>query len=421
MGVLSGGSIEHILLSKIITESSLQEVQQSGVKPMHWGTWEDRYSWVVNYHQLHSQVPTERAWSTQWGHVEVLDTEGETFSGLIAELLSAYRQRVVVDAVSNAMAKLESDDTPAAMQLLQSGLQKASIDAARLRDVDLIETWEERLAAYEEMRSQPNALRGIPTGFYGLDKITHGFRPQQYIVAVGEIKRKKSWLGLFAAIACHRSGKIPMIVTYEMSNQEQSSRFDAATARLPYDAVLRGALTDLEMERLRRTMILHKNMQPFLMSEDTTSMTTVGAVANKLQEHQPHLLIIDGMYLMDDELGEKRGSPQAITNISRGIKRLAQRFDIPIFATTQALPWKVQSQKTRKLDANAIGYSSAMAQDADLLLGIENDPDIDNRSVLRVIEARTAPKAEFSIQWDFSTTSYTEGTDDEDTADGYMM
>ena len=126
------------------------------------------------------------------------------------------------------------------------------------------------------------------------------------------------------------------------------------------------------------------------------------------------LLVVDGVYLMDDEEGEPKGSPQALTNITRGLKRMAQKLDIPIVSTTQALSWKLNNKKTRAITADAIGYSSSFVQDADLVLGVERNPDLDDQAIIRVVAARTAPTGEVHIKWDWENMDFSEVT-----ADGY--
>ena len=148
------------------------------------------------------------------------------------------------------------------------------------------------------------------------------------------------------------------------------------------------------------------------MSEDISSLTTVSAIAGKVQQHKPDLLVVDGVYLMDDEQGEPKGSPQALTNITRSLKRLAQRFDIPIVGTTQVLSWKIGNRKSRQITAESIGYTSSFAQDSDLVVGVESDPDIENQAILRVVLARTAPKGEVRINWDWNTMDFSEVEDD---------
>jgi replicative DNA helicase len=290
----------------------------------------------------------------------------------------------------------------------------AGVEASRLRDFNIIEGWEERLAKYEEMRNQPNALRGIPTGFDGLDKITHGLRPQQFVVMAGEPKRGKSLFALIMSNACHMHGKRPLFVSFEMSVEEQLARYDALCAKVAYDHILSGDLTTDEMKSIRDSMVLRKNMHPYWMSEDTSKLTTVSAIKSKVQEFMPDMLIIDGMYMMEDEQGEQKGSPQALTNITRTTKSLAQHFDIPILATTQVLSWKLGNKRTRKITGDAIGYTSSFVQDADLVLGVELNPDVEDQSIIRVVEARTAPHGEVHVQWDWETMEFEEVHDWDD-------
>jgi replicative DNA helicase len=401
--------VENLIISKIIETQSLREATQTGVKAFHFTkVYAPVYQWILDYATQHNAVPTERALSKAHGHITLEDATDETFSGLFSELMDAYRSRVLAEAMTDATASLNKEDTRKALESLSKAVQSASAESTRLRDYNIIEGWEDRIARYEEMRQEPNALRGIPSGFYGLDRITHGFRPQQWVVMVGEQKRGKSLFQLIMAKACHRSGRRPMFISYEMSVEEQLARYDALLAKVPYDKILSGQLSDAEMDRLYRELRDDKNMMPFFMSEDTTGATTPSALAAKIQEYRPDALYVDGIYLMQDDHGEPKGTPQALTNISRDMKKLAQSFDIPIIGTSQVLSWKLQNKKSRAITADAIGYTSAFAQDADLVLGVERHPDIDDQAIIRVVEARTAPRAEVHVQWNFQTMEFQE-------------
>ncbi len=415
--------IGHLLISKIIDEQSLTETVKAGIKPDFFlGEWSDVYSWILKYNMDHGEVPSQRAFSKAFGDVEIVDVSSDPFSALHEELLTLYKERVVANAMTEAVQKMDkADDIEAAIQVLQSGLRAASVDTVRLRDFNIVETWEERYANYEEMRAHPENLIGIDTGFLGLNRITRGFRPQQFICLVGEPKRGKSLFELIMASACHRTGRTPMFVSFEMSVSEQMARYDALNAKIPYDAILSGNLTQTEMDRLAKVLRMGKNMHPFIMSEDSTSLTTLSALAGKIQEYRPDALYVDGLYLMDDEEGEKRGSPQALTNITRGFKRLSQRFDIPVIGTTQVLPSKINNQRTRAITADSIGYSSSFIQDADLILGVERNPDFEDRAIIRVVEGRSVARAEVHIMWDWKTMEFEEvdESDDDDRGGSY--
>lgn len=410
-------STEHLLISKVIQTADLSEVIDAGIRPEHFsGEWADIWLWVLNYWREYSTIPTARAFKQEYADVRLLNAENEPFQALIDEIYIAYKQQHLVQAITSALPALNNNETEEAFNKLSEGLQKASVEVARLRDVDLTQSWEGRLAKYEEMRNTPNGLRGIPTGFLGLDRITAGLRPQQLVTFVGEAKKGKSLMTLIMADAAHNHGITPMYVSFEMSIEEQAARYDAIISGIPHTRIIRGDLTASDMEKLSKALSLRKNMQPFVMTEDAHSLTTVSALAGKVQQHRPRLLIVDGVYLMDDENGEPKGSPQALTNITRALKRLAQRFDIPIIGTTQVLSWKLGNKKSRQITAEAIGYTSSFAQDSDLVLGVESDPDVDNQAIIRVILSRSSPKGEVRIKWDWDTMNFTE-VDENDTGD----
>ena len=402
-------STEHLLISKVIQTADLSEVIDAGLRPEHFsGEWSDVWLWVLNYWREYATIPSPRVFKQEYGDTRLLNAENEPFAALIDEIYIAYKQQHLVDAITSALPALNNNETEVAFKKLSEGLQKASVEVARLRDIDLTQSWEGRLAKYEEMRNTPNGLRGIPTGFLGLDRITAGLRPQQLVTFVGEAKKGKSLITLIMAQAAHNHGIVPMYVSFEMSIEEQAARYDAIISGIPHTRIIRGDLTAQDMDKLNKVLGLRKNMQPFIMTEDTHSLTTVSALAGKVQQHRPRLLIVDGVYLMDDENGEPKGSPQALTNITRSLKRLAQRFDIPIIGTTQVLSWKLGNKKSRQITAEAIGYTSSFAQDSDLVLGVESDPDIDNQAIIRVVLSRSSPKGEVRIKWDWDTMNFTE-------------
>lgn len=406
-------SSEHLLISKIIQTASVSETINAGIRPDHFSTTFGKvYSWILEYWREYGETPSHRVVNQEYGDLQILDASAEPFARLIDELYDAYRHKHLVLAVSEASPLLSERNNETAIKILSEGLQKAALEVAHLRDVDIIQTWEARLQRYKEMRETPNFLRGIPSGFSGLDRITAGFRPQQLITFVGEAKKGKSLMTLIMASHAHSHGISPMYVSFEMSIEEQEARYDAIVAGVAHNRILRGDLSLAELERIEKAIKVRKNMHPFHMTEDSSSLTTVSAIAGKIQQYRPGLVIVDGVYLMDDENGEPKGSPQALTNITRSLKRLAQRFDVPIIGTTQVLAWKLGNKKSRAITSDSIGYTSSFAQDSDLILGVESDPDIDNQAIIRVVLARTAPKGEIRIKWDWDRMDFTEVGED---------
>jgi replicative DNA helicase len=316
--------------------------------------------------------------------------------------------------MTEALVSLKDGNTEGAIRHLSSGLQDVSAVTSQSKDVDLISEWENRLTKYADMRDRPDELVGLSTGFPGLDRLTAGIRPQQLITFVGEAKRGKSMIAMVMAVAANTNGVSPLMVSFEMSAEEQAARYDSFVAKVSHTNLMRGMSTKDEVARLDKALRLRKNRSPFHIIEDIASSTTVSSLSAKIKQHEPGIVFVDGVYMMDDEHGEPKGSPQALTNITRSLKRVAQQYKVPIVVTTQVLASKLSSRTSRRVTADAIGYSSSFVQDSDIVMSVERDPDYDDRSIIRVLLSRTSPHGEVTIKWDWDTMDFSEIGDDDD-------
>ena len=403
-------SVEGLVVSKIIEQNDLTPVLDLGLRPMHFaGDWEEIYQWVFDHHNNHGAVPTMRAFKTAWGSTTLPDADTESFSGLAQELVSAYKHRVVTDTLADVTKNLDPQSIDDVIHKIHEGIAKAEVDTSKIKSIDVVSTWEDRFKAYEELRANPAGIRGIPTGFVALDAITGGYQAGQFIILGGEEKRGKSYFTLIMAMAAHAAGYKVLFMSFEMSNFEQAARYDALTASINYQHLLSGELNADEMARLKGKLKRDQYGAPIIFAEDAARLTTIGAVRAQIEEHKPDITFIDGMYLMDDELGEQKGSPQALKNITQGAKKLGQLNNTVIFGTTQVLGRRLHNQSKREVTADAFGGSSSWGQDADIALGVERDPEIDNRSIIRLVAGRNqGANQTVNVQWDWSNTSYEE-------------
>ena len=139
---------------------------------------------------------------------------------------------------------------------------------------------------------------------------------------------------------------------------------------------------------------------------DSAAGSTVTGIASKIQVLHPDVVFIDGTYLMIDEQTGEANTPQALTNITRSLKRLAQRFQIPVVISTQVLNWKMRKGQ---VTADSIGYSSSFHQDADVIFGLQKeDENVDDTRLLKVLASRNSGLTEVSMLWDWDTGQFRE-------------
>ena len=355
------------------------------------------FKWMHDHWSEWGTTPGEDAFHHEFPEYALIETP-EPLGYYLDELREQHRFSLVNEMLDGVKEPLRRGDSMVAIKLLNSSLEGIHTEVADLHDEDLTKTTKERLAYYERLETM-TGIQGLPTGFPTMDLATSGLQKEQLVTLVGLQKTYKSMLLMCMNIACHEAGYRTLFASFEMSTREQSTRHDALRAGISLTRTQSGKMNPKEKDKLRRMMHYLEDLSPLTFIHDPAATTTVSALAAKITQYKPDVAFIDGTYLMDSEIpGVEPNSPQALTSITRSLKRLAQRIEIPIVQTTQALTWK--SRKGLTLDS--IGYSSSFAQDSDVIFGVEEVKDSDDREILlRIIAARNCPRKDVRLALDW--------------------
>ena len=359
----------------------------------------DLWEFIEDYYAEHRQVPSLRVIRRDFPEFDPTEPE-EPLSFYITEISRSRKSDILLMGVEQAALLLSgrhNANPDEAAEVLQRAVTQMHTESSALKDVDLIASYQDRLDHYDLRARRGDRLLGIPTGIQSIDDAVQGLQDEQLIVLFGLAKAGKSSLMLKMGIEAHRHGSVPLFIGFEMSNAEQAARYDAMIAQVNHQAILRGTLSPEERRLYERRVRSRRNMQPFILSSDRTGAITVSGIGAKIEQYQPDVVFVDGVYLMSDE-EDGRDERQQLTNITRNLKRLAQRTRKPIVISTQALRWKTYKGT---LGAGSAGYSSSFEQDADVLLGVESDRDDDTIKRVRVLAARNARYTEAVLRWDW--------------------
>lgn len=409
--------IQRALIAKTLKDRALRKLVDQGIKDTFFPTPDHAaaYKWMLDYFNEYGESPGAPAFKTNFPTYKLLLVD-EPIEFLIDELRRQRKQALIDELTMEVVTKRNDEiDVDEILSYIASKTSDTHLEVTELRDIDLVDTWEQRLEMYESFKSLSDGLRGIPTGFHTLDEATSGMQAGQLITVIGQPKSGKSTALLRMAINAHEFGKTVLFIGFEMSNDEQAARADSMRARVSHEKLMRGKLAvedELKLEKVLK-QVQSKYPHPFVLSQDVYSATTLSGVLSKVQQYRPDILFVDGVYMMDDDEGEEKGSPRHLTNLTRGFKRMAQQADIPIVITTQVLTWKIKQKKG--MTADAIGYSSSFAQDSDLILGVEDTED-DDMKRLSVVLSRNTKRCAVILRWDWTFGEFEEIAEDD--ADG---
>jgi len=388
------------LLSRAIRTRDIAPILEAGLQDDWFFIDENRQVWsfVRQHWTKYGEVPTAVTVKDNFPTYRLLAVD-DSLEYLLDQLIDYRKRQKTIEVVQDAADAIANGDHNAAIEAMGRGVSTITDEGVgQSTDVDLTKDPLGRFDEYLNIKTRPNGLLGIATGFKTIDQATAGLQPGQLITIIAPPKTGKSVLSLQVAVNVHKDGYVPLYQSFEMSNIEQQHRHDAMRAQIAHSRLIRGALTPEEEARYQKVLTEMSTMHKFYLTDSVSAMTVTG-LKSKIEKLKPDIVFVDGVYLMIDEATGESNTPQALTNITRNLKRLAQKENIPIVITTQVLLWKM---KKRQVSADAIGYSSSFFQDSDVILGLQKQDEEDDTSrELRIVASRNCGPATSDLLWDW--------------------
>jgi len=406
-------STEAKLIGAAIKIRDLSSLFERGVSDSWFSSDDDKRVWTYlrTHFAKYGECPSEEVVTANFPTYRITELT-DSIDFLLDDLVDRRRKLSISNTLRAAVDAIQNDkDHESALLVMQNGIVRLEEDGLnQTSDVNLIETTESRWDDYIFRKNNPGLL-GVATGFPTIDVVTNGLQKGQLIVVVATPKTGKSTLALQIANNIHKQGLSPMFQSFEMTNREQQDRYDSMRATVSHNRLITGQLTVEEEKRYKQALEKMAEDEANFWLVDSAHGITTSAIHSKVQTLNPDVIFIDGVYLMLDENTGESNTPQALTGITRSLKRLAQKTNKPVIITTQALNWK---SKKGKVTTDSIGYSSSFLQDADVVFGLEReDENVDDTRTLKVMASRQSANVEASLMWDWSTGRFREMSSDD--------
>lgn len=395
------------LISRAIRTRDISEILEYGLEDDWFYVEENKNVWkfIKSHWSKYSEVPTAVTVKDNFPTYRLLNVE-DSITYLLDQLVDYRKRQRTIEIVQDAADSIASGDHLTAIDSISYGIAKILDEGLGVsHDIDLSKNPMDRYEEYLSVKTRPNGLLGMATGFNTIDQATAGLQPGQLVTIIATPKTGKSVLSLQVAVNIHEDGMVPLYQSFEMNNTEQQHRHDAMRAKIAHSRLVRGNLKTDEEARYQKSLTRMESMHNFYLT-DSVSANTVSGLSAKIEKLQPDVVFVDGVYLMMDEVTGEANTPQALTNITRSLKRVAQKYHKPVIITTQVLPWKV---KKGRVSADAIGYSSSFYQDSDVILSLQRqDEEDDSSRLLRIVASRNCPPAEAELMWDWENGKFEE-------------
>jgi replicative DNA helicase len=251
-------------------------------------------------------------------------------------------------------------------------LQEIAMDAMEKPKLSVADRWADFLDELEK-GEDPDAL---DTPWRDLNEVIAA-KPGQLITIGAATSGGKSLMAQNwgTHVALYRNKPVLMF-SLEMDGSELMARMTASETRIPLDRLThRADLTEADWQKLARVSDRMAGAHNFVI--DDNGSATLGHIRARARwmattGNPPGMIIVDYLQLMEAE-GKAGGQNRAqeVAAISRGLKRIAMDFRIPVIALAQFN----REARDRRPQITDFKESSAIEQDSNIVLILHSEVD----------------------------------------------
>ena len=294
-------------------------------------------------------------------------------------LLEDSKLRKLLDMGNSIVAKsYDNEDTASIVEYIE----KTLTDITTQKQNGLIhikEGMDAVMARFEDIAKNPNAVTGLKTGFYAIDKnFNGGLQKGDLILLAARPGVGKTSLAMNIVSNCALDSKaVCAVFSLEMPKEQLAQRILCSVASVSMEKALVGEETAEDWQALWEAKRKFVDSNIYV---DDSSLITAGQILNECRklkrEKGLDLVMIDYVQLMNSANSGKgqENRQQEISNITRTLKIAAKELDVPIILLSQ-LSRKVEERPDHRPMLADLRESGAIEQDADIVMFIYN-PDM---------------------------------------------
>ena len=391
------------VISAVLEDKQIHVLLQANVENLL-RTHNDIWNFIRRYSETNGTVPPVSLVVEKFRDFEPVKEIGATKHHL-EELQAEYLSDSLKDILRNAASEIQGGSGTQALEHLITKTSELKKNTSAIRDIDATDI-ESALAYYENVQKQKELGQvGIKTGLPGFDNyLPAGIMPGQLGVFLAYPGIGKSWLALYFAVQAWKQGRVPLIVSLEMSETEVRNRvYTIMGEGLWSHRKLSNGEVELDMLKKWHAKDLANKPEFHIISNDSGGEVNPSVLRGKIDQYKPDFVIVDYLQLMSPN---QRSDNETVRmkNLSRELKLMAISEEVPIIAISSATPDDV-TDLSGVPTLGQTAWSRQIAYDADWVMALGRATNSD------IIECafrknRNGFMGEFLVQVDFDKGYY---------------
>lgn len=332
-------------------------------------------------------------------------------------LQEKYLKREVIRAGLEmvAMGYNETEDVFDVLEKAEGEVLSISNNLSRNDFHHISESLVEVVKLAEEAKERDNHITGVPTGFQPIDKLLMGWQKQNLIILAARPSVGKTAMALNLARNAAKNNIKPVpvaIFSLEMSTTELTQKMASTESGLHLERIRKGLLHDPNIAKQFREGIDRLSKIPLFL-DDTAALNLFefrSKARRLVSKFGVGLIIVDYLQLMSDgDSSRNKNREQEVSNISRGLKKVAKELNVPIIALSQLsrdVEKRGKGQKVPQL--SDLRESGAIEQDADIVIflyrppldEVKENPELKGTGLVRIAKNRSGVLEDIPMKFD---------------------
>lgn len=241
-------------------------------------------------------------------------------------------------------------------------------------------------------KSGTGRLTGSTTGFIDIDKYTHGFQEDNYIIVAARPAVGKTAFGLSLAYnMAVQNNRTVGFFSLEMGNQQLMQRLVSKVSGVKHKAVMTGSLPSRERTKVYETLENLKHVKLYIDETPGININDLLIKARKLKRENDDLCAIFIDYIgLITTTGPVESRQIQLSEISAALKGLARELKISVVALSQ-LSRAVETTRDKMPQMSHLRESGSLEQDADLVFLMYREDYYVNQGTIKPVDAMYQP------------------------------
>ncbi|MGM9834736.1 MAG: replicative DNA helicase [Bacilli bacterium] len=227
----------------------------------------------------------------------------------------------------------------------------------------------------ESLAQNHNAITGIETGFYELDKASAGLHEGELIIIAARPGMGKTAFALnIATNAAFSTKKAVAIFNLEMPAEQLVNRMISAVGQIDSYKLQTGILEHNDWKRYNEAMSQLGDTNIYIEDNAGITSSEIRAKCRRLasSEEGLGLVVIDYLQLVTSGGKRPESRQQEVSEISRSLKTMAMELKVPVIALAQ-LSRNAEKRENNQPMLADLRESGSIEQDADMVLFINRN------------------------------------------------